>query len=170
MGAAAANGCAEGEMNFVVIGTDHRFQGRDPGLEGMLRAFLVQRWTEPLKAIAEEFEDTIGDSSIAKRLALERNLRWYNLDMTTREKEDAGILEEQWNRPGMFQVRTACRVPSDDVREDAWVKKLTAFASGTTLVICGYLHFEPLVEKLRARGYAVEMRAYLETVPLIRSA
>ncbi|HEX5422810.1 MAG TPA: hypothetical protein VFW94_04625 [Candidatus Acidoferrales bacterium] len=155
-------------MNFVVIGTDHRFQDRDPGLDGILRAFLDQRWTEPLTAIAEEFGELTGCTSLAKRLASERNLRWYNLDMTTQEKQDAGILQEQRSRPGMFQAAVAYRVPSDNVREDAWVEKLIASAAGTTLVICGYLHFEALVEKLTAKGHDVDRRAYLETVPSIK--
>lgn len=42
-------------MNFLVIGTDHRFQNRERGLEGILRAFLDQSWIDPLTAIAEEF-------------------------------------------------------------------------------------------------------------------
>jgi uncharacterized protein YbaP (TraB family) len=89
--------------------------------------------------------------------------------MTIEEKQAAGILEEQLNRPGMFQEMSACRIPSDDIREEAWVEKLTSAASGTTLVICGYLHFEPLVQKLRARGHLVDKRVYLETVPTIRT-
>lgn len=95
---------------------------------------------------------------------------WFNLDMTTQEKQTAGILEEQRNRPGMFQETVSYRVPSDDIREEAWVDKLIEAASGTTLVICGYLHFESLVQKLRARGHTVDKRVYLETVPTIKLA
>lgn len=157
-------------MNFVVIGTDHRFQHSEAGLEGILWAFLDLRYIEPLTAIAEEFHEAIGSPSIAKRLADERQLRWYNLDMTTQEKKDTGILEEQRTRPGMFQEGITYRVPSDDTREDAWVNKVIRSASGTTLVICGYLHFESLVQRLRAKGYTVDKRIYLETVPTIKSS
>ena len=59
---------------------------------------------------------------------------------------------------------------SDDVREEAWVERLVMNASGTTIVICGYLHFESLAKKLRARGHTVDQRVYLETVPEIRQA
>lgn len=157
-------------MNFVVIGTDHRMQHSEAGFEGLLRGLMGLRYFEPLTAVAEEFHEAIGDSSVAKRLASESHLCWYNLDMTSKEKQDAGILEEQRNRPGMFQDRTACRVPSDDVREAAWVEKLIGSASGTTLVICGYLHFEALVKRLRDGGHYVDERVYLETVPALKSA
>jgi len=157
-------------MNFVVIGTDHRMQHSEPGLEALLRTWLDHRYFEPLMAIAEEYHENIGGSSVAQRLAKERQLCWYNVDMTTEEKETAGILEEQRARPGMFQETITYRVPSDEIREEAWVGKLIEAATGTTLVVCGYLHFESLVQKLRARGHAVDKRVYLETVPTIKSA
>jgi hypothetical protein len=157
-------------MNFVVIGTDHRMQTSEPGFEGLLQALLAQRYFEPLAAIAEEYHDNVGESS-AQRLAREHRLRWFNIDMTTEERSEAGILNEQSNRPGMFQETVAYRVPSDDVREQAWMRKLLRGGDvGTILVICGYLHFEALVQKLRAAGYAVDKRVYLETVPTIRAA
>jgi hypothetical protein len=155
-------------MNFVVIGTDHRFQHSESGFEALLQDWLKRVYFEPLTAIAEEFHDAIGSSSIAQRLANQYGLHWYNLDMTTLEKQSAGILEEQLNRPGMFQELSACRLPSDDIRENAWVEKLSETTSGTTLVICGYLHFEPLAQKLRAKGYTLDKRVYLETVPTIK--
>lgn len=155
-------------MNFVVIGTDHRMQHAEPGFEGLLRAWLQRSYFEPLTAVAEEYHEAIGTSSIAHQLAEDYRLRWFNLDMTTQEKQSAGILEEQRNRPGMFQETVSYRVPSDDIREEAWVDKLIEATSGTTLVICGYLHFESLVQKLRARGHTVDKRVYLETVPAIK--
>src|SRR5450759_3872767 len=39
--------------------------------------------------------------------------------------------------------------------------KLINSASGTTLVICGYLHYESLVRKLREKGHTVDRRVYL---------
>lgn len=155
-------------MNFIVIGTAHEFQNRDPGLEGILRAFLDQRYREPLVAIGEEFHDAIGESSLAQRLAFERHLCWCNIDMTDREKADAGILQEQEARRKMVQAGIAFRVASDDLREDAWVEKLVRPGSGTTLVVCGYVHFEPLMKKLRSRGHTTDdSRVYLHTVPQI---
>jgi hypothetical protein len=149
-------------MNFVVIGTDHNLQRADPGLEGLIRGWRDYHYTEPIVAIAEEHsEKTIGDS-IGRRLAKERNLCWYDIDMTDEEKRDAGILVEQRNRPPV-QGNTVFRVPSDEVRENHFVKKLTSpAAAGTTLVICGYLHQESLVKKLKKHG-AVDQRTYLET-------
>lgn len=154
-------------MNFVVIGTDHRMQHAEAGFEALLRAWLQRSYFEPLTAVAEEYHEAIGMSSIAHQLAEDYRLRWFNLDMTAQEKQNAGILEEQRNRPGMFQETVTYRIPSDDIREEAWVDKLIQAASGTTLVICGYLHFESLVQKLRARGHTVDKRVYLETVPAI---
>lgn len=50
-------------MNFVVIGTDHRFQNREPGLRGLLKALCEVEYIEPLTAIAEEYHDNIGASN-----------------------------------------------------------------------------------------------------------
>jgi hypothetical protein len=145
-------------------------QDSEPGFEGLLRALLAQKYLEPLTAIAEEYHDKLGES-FAHRLARELGLRWFNVDMSTEEKRQSGILHEQLNRPGMFQEAITFRVPSDDAREQAWVDKLLkSKTTGTTLVICGYLHFEALVQKLRAGGHAVDKRVYLETVPTIRAA
>ena len=49
------------------------------------------------------------------------------------------------------------------------LEKLVNRETGTIIVVCGYAHFESLVEKLRARGHAVDKRVYLDTVPTIRS-
>jgi len=86
---------------------------------------------------------------------------------TTEEKRKAGIREEQLSRPKETET-VAYRLPSDEVRESAWIEKLIGFGSGTTIVICGYVHFEPLVRKLREKGHAVDPRVYLDSVPEIR--
>ena len=151
---------------FFVIGTDHNFQEGDPGFEGMLGELLSLKFLEPLTAIAEEYHDKIGDS-IGKRLAEEKGLRWYNIDMTTEEKDRAGILNDLFRRP-ISTDEVAYRVPSDDVRERFWIDKLISCDSGTTFVICGYLHFEPLVRKLQEKGYTVDKRVYLDSVPKIQ--
>jgi hypothetical protein len=140
--------------SFVVIGTDHNFQERDPGFEGMLRALLSRNFFEPLIGIAEEYHDKLGDS-ICQRLAAERGLLWYN------------VLDDQFRRP-ISTDEIAYRVQSDDVREQAWIEKLISSESGTTFVICGYVHFVAIVKKLRARGHTVDTRVYLDSVPEIR--
>jgi hypothetical protein len=155
-------------MNYVVIGTDRRFQHNDQGLEAILRVWLSQRYFEPLVAIAEEFHQAIGGSTVAQKLAGERNLRWFNVDMTDEERRVAGIYREQWNRPGMFQEAVTYRIPSDDVREEAWVRRLFSEGDGTVILICGYLHFESIVQKLRAKGNVVDKRVYLDSVPEIK--
>jgi hypothetical protein len=157
-------------MNFVVVGTDHRMQNSDLGFEGLLRGLAQEQYFERLTDIFEEYHENIGASSVAKRLAHDRQLRWTNLDMTIAEKQEAGILTEQLNRPGMFQENVTYRLPSDQVREEAWVVKLTHAKAGTALVICGYLHFESLVHMLRAQGHRVDKRVYLETIPTIKQA
>jgi hypothetical protein len=65
-------------MNFVVIGTDHRFQNREPGLHGLLTALCEVTYSDPLAAIAEEYHDKIG-ISVAQRIANDADLRWFNL-------------------------------------------------------------------------------------------
>jgi hypothetical protein len=155
------------QMHFVVIGTDHRLQLNDPGLEGLLERWCDQRFLEPLSAIAEEFHSNIGTESVGMRLAKKRSIRWFQIDMTTDERLAAGIAEAQHSRPSMFQDGVCCRIPSDLIREEFWVRKLTDGALGTTLVICGYLHYAALVERLRVLGHPVDSRVYLEVVPSI---
>jgi hypothetical protein len=155
-------------MNFIVVGTDHRFQRREPGLCGLLRALLGQRYVVEFGAIAEELHEDIGGPTIAQLLAKRYKLCWYNLDMTMVEKQEAGIWKEQKSRPTLCAATTVWRVPSDGLREDAWVAKLIASPSCNTLVICGYLHLEALAKRLTAGGCTVDKRVYLETVPTIQ--
>jgi hypothetical protein len=160
----------ENSLAFVVVGTDHRFQESSPEFDAILRSLTQSRFFLPLGAIAEEYSPKIGPESLAQRLASELQIPWFNIDMTTEERLKAGILEAQTNRPGMFQANVTYRIPSDDVREEAWVEKLIKNASGTTIVVCGYLHFDALVKKLKARGQTVDQRVFLEAVPEIRQA
>ena len=158
----------ENILNFVVVGTDHRFQENSCELEAILRSLARSSFVAPLGAFAEEYSERFGIESPAQKLAKEFKIRWFNIDMTTQERSEAGILEAQSNRPGMFQPNVTYRIPSDDIREDAWVEKLVRNASGTSIVVCGYLHFESRARKLRAKGYTVDQRVFLETVPEIR--
>jgi hypothetical protein len=151
--------------SFVVIGTDHRMQIREHGFEGLLRAWASTAFILPLVAIAEEYHGGLEDST-GQRLAAELGVRWYNIDMTTDERQRAGILQEQRGRP-ISTDEVAYRVPSDVVRESAWIERLTSPDTGTTIVICGYVHYAALVGNLRARGCAVDGRVYLDCVPQI---
>jgi hypothetical protein len=144
-------------MNFIVIGTDHRLQKSDVGFEGLLRGFLTKSgYCEPIIAIAEEYHDTLGCTA-AQRLATEFDLLWFNIDMSDLEKEQAGILEEQRSRP-----TGSTRLPSDDARERFWVSRLNSNERGTTVVVCGSIHLDSLVEKLNNGVSAIDQRLYLE--------
>jgi hypothetical protein len=157
-------------LNFVVVATDHRFQENSPELEAILQSLARSRFIVPLGAFAEEYSERIGTESLAQKLAKQLQIQWFNIDMTPQERFEAGILDAQSNRPGMFQSNVTYRIPSDDIREDAWVEKLVRSALGTTIVVCGYLHLESLAGKLRAKGHTVDQRIFLETVPEIRRA
>jgi hypothetical protein len=169
-------------MNFLVIGVNHGLQEYDLGFLGMLSGLLKNQRKDELVAIAEEYRGKPAESPICQ-LATERGLNWYNVDMSDEEKKQAGISEDQQNRGpsggivtqekeqeimDYIEGNTAYRVPTDDIREQKWVEKLVSSEAGTTLVICGYVHFEPLVEKLRAKGCAVDTRVYLKTIPEIK--
>ncbi len=160
----------ENSLNFVVVGTDHRFQENSPELEAILRSLARSRFIPTLGAFAEEYLERLGAESVAQRLAKQLQIPWFNIDMTASERSEAGIYQAQSSRPGMFQANITYRIPSDEVREDAWLGKLVTNASGTMIVICGYLHFDSLTNKLRARGHMVDQRVFLETVPEIRKA
>jgi hypothetical protein len=155
-------------MNFLVIGTDHGLQERDPGFEGLLRALVKINFIQPLAAVGEEFGRKMSEATVARRVADEAGLRWINIDMTLEEREEAGILQDQRSRP-ISTNRICTRVPSDDIREEEWVRRLTESGEGTTIVICGYLHFDALVEKLRSQEHTVDQRVYLETLPRIEA-
>jgi hypothetical protein len=86
-------------MFVFVIGTDHKFQHSEPGFRGLLAGVTSMNFCEPLSAVAEEFHEDIGDTSVAKELAMELGVPWFNLDMTNEEKQHAGILQEQRERP-----------------------------------------------------------------------
>jgi hypothetical protein len=146
-------------MQFVVIGTDHRMQAVDAdcGMEPLIRAISRQRFFEPLVAIYEEWDKAQG-KSVGERIADELRVHWDTVDMTPDEKGEAGILDEQVNRR---EFAPTARVPSDDVSERAWVEKLSKTAEGTIIVICGYVHFEAFVGKLREKGHAIDARVYL---------
>ena len=155
-------------MNFLVIGTDHGLQERDPGFEGLLRALVKVEFIEPLAAVGEEFGRKMSEATVARRVADEAGLHWFNFDMTLEERQGAGIFEEQQSRP-ISTEKLATRVRSDEIREAEWVQRLTQSGQGTTIVICGYLHFDALVQKLRAQGHVVDQRVYLEMVPHIKA-
>lgn len=157
-------------MNFVIVGTDHRLQENNAELEAILRSLAQSRFVEPLGAFAEESSEHAGSPSVAHRLANELQIEWFNIDMTVQERVDAGIFEAQSDRPGMFQSHITYRIPSDDIREEFWITKLLHGTYGTTIVVCGYLHCEALVQKLRAKGHVVDQRVFLETVPEIKQA
>jgi hypothetical protein len=147
--------------SVFVIGTDHRIQPGEVGFEAMLDAFVKKRWILPLRYIAEEYAPNLGETA-AQRIAKESDLNWYNLDLSHDERIAVGILEEQQRRPAC-KDNVAYRVPSDDVRENAWVEKVLDSGRGcTTIAICGFCHFESFVQKLEARGCTLGLRVYLE--------
>jgi hypothetical protein len=149
-------------MTFEVIGTDHRFQQRDVGLHHLLESFFeLQYFAGPIQLIAEESDNRWGNS-VARNIAVEHHIEWLSVDMTPEEKAAAGIAEEQ---PARRESGRQVRVPSDDIREQAWVEKLEASGKEHILVVCGYLHLEGLVQKLKIRGHETAQRVYLETVP-----
>lgn len=129
------------------------------------------RFVELLYAVAEEYHEDIGPTTVGQQIANERGVPRYNLDITADERHAAGILEELRNRPEPKDA-VCFRLPADDIREDAWMQKLTGSGlSGTTIVICGFLHYEALVSRLRAQTEGVTARVYLpDHVPVIKKA
>lgn len=82
-------------MNFVIVGTDHQAQLSDCGLEALVSALLDRSHSEPLSAIAEEWNTEAGES-ICQILSEERSLDWNSLDeMTVEEQTAAGIFESK---------------------------------------------------------------------------
>jgi hypothetical protein len=100
--------------------------------------------------------------SVAQCIAVEHHIEWLSVDMTPEEKVAAGISEEQRARR---ESGRQVRAPSDEIREQAWIEKLEASGKQHVLVVCGYLHLEVLVQKLKFRGHETGQRVYLEIVP-----
>ena len=149
-------------MTFEVIGTDHRFQQRDLGLHRLLESFFEMRYfAGPIQLMAEEWHEQWG-KSVAQNIAVEHHIEWLSVDMTPEEKIAAGIAEEQRTRR---ESGRQVKVPSDEIRVQAWVEKLEASGKEHILVVCGYLHLEDLVQKLKIRGHETAQRVYLESVP-----
>lgn len=149
------------------MGTDHRFQHSEQGLRAILQTWVELPFFEPLVAVAEEYNPKIGATTICQEIAAARCLHWFNVDMSDEEKEEGGILEAQRNRPAPADG-AHYRIPSDRIREEAWVGKLTSSKNGTIIVVCGYLHLDELVKRLRAEGHTILKRVYLENALEIR--
>src|SRR5229473_8617962 len=137
-------------MTFEVIGTDHRFQQRDVGLQRLLESFFeLKYYAGPIQLIAEEWDEQWG-KSLAQKIAAEHNIEWLSVDMTPGEKVAAGIAEEQRTRR---ESGRQVKVPSDEIRVQAWMEKLEATGKNHVLVVCGYLHLDDLVRKLKMCGH-----------------
>jgi len=149
-------------MTFEVIGTDHRFQLRDLGLQRLLESFFEMKYfAGPIQLIAEEWDEQWGKSA-AHKIADEHRIDWLSVDMAPEEKVEAGIADEQRTRR---ESGRQVRVPSDEIREQAWIEKLETCGEKHVLVVCGYLHLDGLVRKLKMRGHETAQRVYLESVP-----
>jgi hypothetical protein len=142
-------------MNLIVLGTDHTFQYCDESLKELI-AKLIE--SELVALIGEESTP----NSIANQVADSKGIKWIPVDMTERERNDAGIGNLSLRRMRYRACRhlpddVAIYAPKEDgVREAYWLTQLeNEKAGGTVLLVCGAVHVRPLSEKAQNLGHQV---------------
>lgn len=103
---------------------------------------------EDIALIAEECRE--GQDTIPKHLATETELRHVEIDMTSKQREEAGISKE-------YEEADDTKSRGYALRED-WMAKTTVEALNpdqNVLVICGAVHCSGLQERFEANEFEV---------------
>jgi len=155
-------------IDCVVVGTDHRLQSSDTALKAHL-AHLARNHNFGLVA-----EECAADAStVAGQVASSLGVPHLPIDMTDAERKEAGIYDRLCIRPKMrfdpasgYQEEHVYLRHADGVRENFWLDKIEAITcEGQVLVVCGYLHLDPLSEKARRRRHRVTKTVFPEDLP-----
>jgi hypothetical protein len=157
-------------MHCIILGTDHTLQPSDSGLKAKLDSILCE---QIVTLIAEEVDaDKMPNVRTVARdltdIAVPK-IHWVSIDMTTDQKQVAGIYERLKDRPrvrfhpdkGVYEDRVYF-LYADGVREEFWLDRVVeAKSEGSVLIVCGYSHLESLVERAKARGWTAAKDIYL---------
>lgn len=147
-------------MIVTILGVDHELQRNDS--TGDFGRLVQQALSEaPINVIAEEARES--DCTVAQRIALDRSIRWLNVDITLEDKRRLGIYDELMNRPLqlVFEGENCVGLigqylpHADTIREEPWASRILAEKVDAALVVCGLLHMQHLAKKLGTRGCVV---------------
>jgi uncharacterized protein YPO0396 len=103
-----------------------------------------------IAVIAEECRE--GQDTIPKRLAAEKGIRYSEIDMTTHQRQEAGIAK---NYEGAEDTKSEGYA----LRED-WMAKITLDSlekDRNALVVCGAIHCVGLQQRFEAHGFDVQV-------------
>jgi hypothetical protein len=142
-------------MRLIILGTDHIRQRADDGLRQRIEALIK---AEHVTLIGEEYLPT----GIGGQVAASKGVPWIEIDMSCKERNDAGIgslacRRAQYRANNFLNEEIAIYAPyADGVRETSWLTKMeNTNTGGPALLICGAIHLRPLTEKAEQRGHQV---------------
>ena len=128
-----------------------------------------------IELIAEEYSADFNElNTLAKQVTIESGIPYTTVDMTTAERQAAGIYERLCIRPavnfnpntGELRERHLYLRHADGVREEFWLDKIEARGTdGRVLIVCGHLHLDPLTKRAEIRGHRVKKRVYPIDLP-----
>jgi hypothetical protein len=150
---------------YVILGTSHQIQWRPryetpeskliDGLESAIRGLIAKH---NIRLVAEEGLPGFP-LTLPCQIAKDQRMCYLQIEMTSREEEASGILEQMEMLRALNSKGDAdYRCPrADDIRENYWLDKIGHDPSASrVLVVCGYAHTRFLAKKVRDRGCAAE--------------
>jgi hypothetical protein len=161
-------------MKIIIIGVGHTSQNSSIELQNLLTEITE---SESVIVIGEEARGQ--SATFVQRIAMERGVPWVQIDMTTKERQDAGIADildtrmehsspfqssngiisdEQWaaafDENGQVIQKLVYSEKEDGMREYFWLDRISEAAmNGTAIIVCGALHARPLAEKAHQRRH-----------------
>jgi len=147
-------------MKILLLGLNHELQWKDP--TGDLKKFLGQQFkNSSIGLVAEEARSL--PTTVAQRLASQYDKPWMDIDLSSADLKLAGIYDELQKRrhlpidPSVSSDRREEYLPNaDGIRETEWVRRILSHRVDLVLCLFGFLHVDPLRQKLEEKGCCVE--------------
>jgi len=139
-----------------VLGTNHLYQD-EAYRKGYFLEVRDALSTHKVDFVGEEYSKENGSESFAKRIVDTEypGVIWKNVDLTKGERE--GIPDKNPSGIGPLQD-----LDFQIARESAWVQRTLAETKESALLICGLAHTFSISERLRAGGFEVEVRVFID--------
>lgn len=139
-----------------VLGTSHLYQD-EVYRKGYFLEVRDALSTHKVDFVGEEYPKQNGSDSFAKRVVYSEypGVTWKNVDLTKEERK--GIPDK--NPMGIGPLQD---LDFQIARETAWVEHTSAETKESALLICGLAHTFSISEKLRASGFDVEVRVFID--------
>jgi hypothetical protein len=116
-----------------------------------------------IQIVCEEWGDV--EQTAAHRLALRQGIPWRNINTSNRDKDRMGIPRDYDQGPYAEEQKNQW----NRLRERFMLNRIIHYGENAqnALIICGFVHFEPLARLLAQHGTPVEWRDY-KTLPWYR--